>query len=90
MAESFKPDVLITDVIMPGINGIDAAIMVLIKLPRCRILLFSGQAATATAHLLEDARAQNHEFETLAKPVHPVELLAKVRSLELLESAVEQ
>jgi two-component SAPR family response regulator len=47
------------------------------KRPNCKILLFSGQAATAD--LLEKARAQGHEFEILAKPVHPTDLLAKLR-----------
>ena len=47
-------------------------------LPNCKILLISGQAATAD--LLERARAQGHEFEILAKPVHPTDLLAKLRA----------
>jgi hypothetical protein len=46
-------------------------------LPACKILLFSGQAATAD--LLEKARAQGHQFEILAKPVHPQDLLAKLK-----------
>jgi CheY-like chemotaxis protein len=75
--ESFKPDMLISDVIMTGMTGIEAAIEVRNRLPQCKILLFSGQAATAD--LLERARAQGHEFEILAKPVHPTDLLAKLR-----------
>ena len=47
-------------------------------LPSCKILLFSGQAATAD--LLDRARIQGHEFEILAKPVHPQDLLARLRS----------
>jgi CheY-like chemotaxis protein len=85
MAESFEPDLLISDVMMPGINGIEAAIILLSKLPVCKVLLFSGQATTVD--LLEKARARNYEFETLAKPVHPADLLAKIRSLEMLENA---
>jgi len=77
-ADSFQPNMLISDVIMTGITGIEAAIEVRAKLPSCKILLFSGQAATAD--LLEKARAQGHEFEILAKPVHPTDLLAKLRS----------
>ena len=73
-----KPDLIISDVIMPDMNGIEAAIQVRGFLPACKILLFSGQAATAD--LLESARAQGHEFEILAKPVHPQDLLAKLRS----------
>jgi CheY-like chemotaxis protein len=74
---SFQPDMLISDVIMTGMTGIEAAIEIRKQLPKCKILLFSGQAATAD--LLEKARAQGHEFEILAKPVHPTDLLAKLR-----------
>jgi CheY-like chemotaxis protein len=77
LLDEFKPDMLISDVIMTGMTGIEAAIEVRSKLPQCKILLFSGQAATAD--LLERARAQGHEFEILAKPVHPTDLLAKLR-----------
>jgi DNA-binding response OmpR family regulator len=85
MTQSFTPDLLISDVMMPGINGIEAAIEARAKLPFCKVLLISGQATTID--LLEKARAQNHEFETLAKPVHPAELLARIRSLDLSGSA---
>ena len=71
------PEMLITDVVLPGMTGIEAAIAIRNKLPKCNILLFSGQAATT--ELLERARTQGHEFEILAKPVHPSDLLAKLR-----------
>ena len=77
-ARVVKPDLIISDVIMPDMNGIDAAINIRKFLPGCKILLFSGQAATAD--LLNKARAQGHEFEILAKPVHPQDLLAKLRT----------
>ncbi|MHB1021017.1 MAG: response regulator [Acidobacteriaceae bacterium] len=76
-AATFQPDMLISDVIMTGITGIESAIQIRAMLPHCKILLFSGQAATAD--LLEKAREQGHEFEILAKPVHPTDLLAKLR-----------
>jgi CheY-like chemotaxis protein len=77
-ARALQPDLVISDVIMPDMNGIEAAISIRGFLPTCKILLFSGQAATAD--LLENARAQGHEFEILAKPVHPSDLLAKLKS----------
>src|ERR1700759_3952254 len=46
-AKTLKPDMLISDVIMTDMNGIDAAITIRGMLPNCKILLFSGQAATA-------------------------------------------
>jgi CheY-like chemotaxis protein len=75
--ESFQPDMLISDVIMTGMTGIEAAIATRDRMPNCKILLFSGQATTAD--LLEKARLEGHEFEILAKPVHPTDLLAKLR-----------
>jgi DNA-binding response OmpR family regulator len=77
-AGEWKPEMLISDVIMTDLNGIDAAIKIRALLPSCKILLFSGQAATAD--LLDRARTQGHEFEILAKPVHPQDLLARLRS----------
>jgi CheY-like chemotaxis protein len=76
-ARKLQPDLVISDVIMQDMNGIEAAIHIRGFLPGCKILLFSGQAATAD--LLENARAQGHEFEILAKPVHPADLLAKLK-----------
>lgn len=77
-AAEWKPEMLISDVIMADLNGIDAAIRIREMLPAIKILLFSGQAATAD--LLEKARARGYEFEILAKPVHPQDLLSRLRS----------
>lgn len=76
-ARVLQPDLIISDVIMQDMDGIEAAIKIRAFLPSCKILLFSGQAATAD--LLENARSQGHDFEILAKPVHPSELLAKLK-----------
>jgi len=78
LATTFKPDMLISDVIMADLNGIDTAIGIRALLPGIKILLFSGQAATAD--LLEKARKDGHEFDILAKPVHPQDLLSRLRS----------
>jgi DNA-binding response OmpR family regulator len=77
-AVNFQPEMLITDVIMAGMSGIDAAIQIRALIPHIKILLFSGQAATAD--LLEVARAQGYEFDILSKPVHPQDLLARLRA----------
>jgi len=78
MARQQSLDLIITDVGMPDMNGIEAAIVIRGILPQCKILLFSGLAATTD--LLEDARRRGYEFEILAKPIHPQDLLAKIRA----------
>jgi DNA-binding response OmpR family regulator len=76
VAKSLKPDLIISDVAMPDINGIEAMILIRGFLPTCKVLLFSGHASTVD--LLENVRARGHEFEVLAKPVHPQELIARL------------
>jgi DNA-binding response OmpR family regulator len=70
------PEMLITDVILPRMNGIELAITMRRIFPDCKILLFSGQAAAAD--LLAPARSSGHRFTMLGKPIHPSELLAHV------------
>lgn len=70
------PEMLITDVVLPGMSGIELAITMRRIFPDCKILLFSGQASTAD--LLASAKNQGHHFTLLSKPVHPRDLLAYV------------
>lgn len=70
------PEMLITDVVLPGITGIELAIRMRRIFPECKIILFSGQASTAD--LLASARADGHHFTLLNKPLHPQDLLLRV------------
>jgi DNA-binding NtrC family response regulator len=78
-AQLEAPDLLISDVVMPQLSGIDLAIQFRECCPHCKVLLFSGQAATA--QLLESARQLGYSFELLAKPVHPANLLARIQDV---------
>jgi CheY-like chemotaxis protein len=73
------PDLLISDVMMPDLSGVDLAILLKKYCPGCKVLLFSGQAATAD--LLDDAREKGHDFELLSKPIHPAEFLQKIKAV---------
>jgi CheY-like chemotaxis protein len=77
MAGSWQPDIVLSDVIMPGLNGIETGIRIREIVPSCRIILFSGQAATVD--LLEKAREQGHRFDILAKPIKPEHLIQLIR-----------
>lgn len=72
------PELLITDVVLPGMSGIELAITIKRIFPDCKILLFSGQAATSD--LLTNAKNAGHHFTLLNKPIHPRELLSRVQA----------
>src|ERR1700761_45770 len=66
------PDIIISDVVMPDVNGIQLAKAVRSLCPKTRIVLFSGNVDTSS--LLDDASMEGYFFEILAKPVHPLQL----------------
>ena len=78
-AESSEPELLISDVMMPGMTGIDLAIELRQHHPNCKVLLFSGMAETND--LLVQARAHGYDFELLTKPIHPEDLLSKLQAM---------
>jgi len=78
LAKTVRPAIVLSDVIMPGLNGIETGIKIREIVPNCRVILFSGQAATVD--LLEKAREQGHRFDILAKPIKPEHLISIIRS----------
>lgn len=77
-AQFEAPDLLISDVIMPVLSGIELAIQIKAICPECKILLFSGQAATA--NLRTKDHENRHGFEIMHKPLPPTDLLNKVQA----------
>jgi len=76
MALLVPPELLLTDIAMPGMGGIELAIAVQKAVPDCRVLLLSE--AIPTGDLSADVRNVGQgEFDFLAKPVHPDDLLAQ-------------
>jgi FixJ family two-component response regulator len=73
------PDLLITEVMMPQLNGIELGTQFKALYPECRVLLLSEQAAIV--HLLRRAESEGHHFDVLAKPIHPNEILTVLLSM---------
>jgi DNA-binding response OmpR family regulator len=79
IARELEPDIVLTDVLMPRMSGVELGMRLREELPEARILLFSGQAATS--ELMRMARARGYDFELFPKPIHPDDLIAKLRGL---------
>src|SRR5215469_7334055 len=72
LAYTVRPAFLLTDVHMPGLTGVELALMFRKGFPDCKVLLFSGKA---TAKDMEPAIAAGIEFPMLLKPVHPTQII---------------
>lgn len=75
----WQPDLAIVDVMLPRMNGIEFGTVLKANYPECHILLVSGHPGTGD--LLEVARQQGHNFDILAKPLHPALILDIVAQL---------
>lgn len=78
LARLWNPDIFLSDVLMPEMNGIEAAILIRKALPQCKILLFSGH--TVASDLMHDAACRGYDFDVLTKPIHPLELIGWLHS----------
>jgi CheY-like chemotaxis protein len=76
---SWQPALVILDVVLPRMNGIDLAIDLAGRCPACQILLFSGNPTTA--QMARAAAQAGHPFEILEKPVHPDLMLERASHL---------
>lgn len=78
VARSCAPDIVVSDILMRGMNGIEAALLIRAICPTCKIILISG--ASAVGDLLQQARSRGEDFEVLAKPFHPSELIRRMKA----------
>jgi two-component system cell cycle response regulator CpdR len=69
-------DVLLTDIVMPGIDGIEVARQAAARQPKLRIMFITGFAAVALTGDRAPAGAK-----VLSKPVHLREIVAEVERM---------
>ncbi len=77
IAKAAPPDIVLSDVLMPKVTGVELGIWMRKELPGTRVVLISGQASTA--ELLRRAENDGNRFELLPKPIHPEELIARLK-----------
>jgi len=78
-AHSVAPDLLITDVTMPKLDGIELAVQIKQLHPDCEVLLSSGYFLTSEQ--LAEAGSHGRQFAFLPKPVRMESLFAKIEEL---------
>ena len=86
-AKRFRPDFLLTDYAMPGIDGLDLAVEIQNLLPACRVILLSGHELTTRS---APYATRGYNFVLLTKPVPPQELLDTLRQETLSNSVSVQ
>ncbi|HEY8256655.1 MAG TPA: PAS domain S-box protein [Gemmatimonadales bacterium] len=77
-ARAGRVDLIITDIVMPGVGGREFAEQVLSRYPSVRVLLISGYPGRQEA---EEGRDPEDGVEFLQKPVAPMDLGRKVREM---------
>jgi DNA-binding NarL/FixJ family response regulator len=75
LAERLKPDVAVVDVVMPGLNGLDAAKQIAAKSPKTKIVILSIGANPQYAATALKSGA----FAYLSKRAAPSEILTAVQ-----------
>jgi len=76
-ASRFHPEWIMTDVLMPRMNGVELAIAIRKNHPGAAVMLLSGQAGISD--ILEFGRRQGYQFELIAKPIHPLKLIERIK-----------
>lgn len=79
MASELKPDLVILDMTMPELNGLDAAIQIKRNLPRTEILMFTAHESDDLIHKAFEAGVKSFIFKTEAHQflVEAIESLAR-------------
>jgi len=70
-------DLLLADVVMPGIDGIELARRMTARQPGIRVMFITGFAAVA----MQDDRFALHRPRVLSKPFHLRHLIAEIEAL---------
>ncbi len=72
--ENGRPDIVLSDIVMHQVDGVQAAVRIRELHPECRVILFSASALSPENRL----KISSLGFEFLERPLHPKDLLSHV------------
>ena len=75
-AQAEAPQLLLSDVVMPGLSGYELRVRVVEKCPDCKVLLFSGNPGARENYA---KTSDEKSLEILPKPMAPERLMSAVR-----------
>lgn len=78
-AQQFRPDFLVADIVMPGLDGVETAARIRHFLPQCKVLFISGNADLEEVQ--RRALALGFNCALAAKPVPPMKLVDRIKEL---------
>jgi DNA-binding NtrC family response regulator len=84
--KDFRPQVVLSDVRMGGIDGVEAAIRIRRLHPDCRIILFTASPVGHSIHAKIDLLG----FEFIERPLHPREVLALLANRSSIKPQMRQ
>jgi DNA-binding response OmpR family regulator len=85
-AKDFRPQIVLSDVRMGGIDGVEAAIRIRRLHPDCRIILFTASPVRHSIHAKIDLLG----FEFIERPLHPREVLALLSNRNRITPQIRQ
>lgn len=72
--ENVRPDIVLSDIMMHEVDGVQAAVRIRELHPECRVILFSASALS----FADRRKISSLGFEYLERPLHPKVLLSHV------------
>lgn len=78
-AAKLRPGIVLSDVLMPRMSGVELGIRLHKECPATRVILLSGQ--TGTSEIIQQAEAHGYFFDLFPKPIRPQDLIARLKAI---------
>ncbi|HEY2392682.1 MAG TPA: response regulator [Candidatus Angelobacter sp.] len=79
IARQLRPDLILMEVVMPGMHGTEAGRIILDEQPECKIVFLVSSSSSEA--LLEELKQHGYTFGTLVMPAPPQDILKMVCEL---------